>query len=398
MQRLTILGSTGSVGKSALQVIRAHPQRFAVMALSGARNVDAMRAQCLEFHPALAVMADAGAAQQLRRQLASHACRTEVLTGEMALCDIAALAEVDVVIAAIVGTAGLLSTLAAAHAGKRLLLANKESLVTCGRLLMEAARVNGATIIPIDSEHNAIFQCLPSELQRDLGHGDLGQYGIDRVVLTGSGGPLRSVPLADLPAVTPAQACSHPNWSMGRKISVDSATMMNKGLEYIEARCLFNAGAQQMQVVLHPQSVVHSMVRYVDGSYVAQLGVPDMRTPIAHALAWPGRLRADIAALDFPRVALSFAAPDPARFPCLFLAMEACAAGQGAATVLNAANEVTVQAFLDGRIRFTAIAQINRRTVETLCVRDPTGIAEVLDIDRRARALALRYAGEEVAC
>jgi 1-deoxy-D-xylulose-5-phosphate reductoisomerase len=391
MQKLTILGSTGSVGASALAVIRAHPQRFAVTALGGGRNVDTMLAQCLEFRPLVAVMADPQAAQALRQRLAQHNSRTEVLAGEDALCAIAVLADIEVVIAAIVGTAGLLPTLAAARAGKRILLANKESLVTCGRLLMQAARDNGSQIIPIDSEHNAIFQCLPVPLQRDLGHGELADHGIARLVLTGSGGPLLGTPLAELAAVTPAQACAHPTWSMGAKISVDSATMMNKGLEYIEARCLFNASAAQMEVVLHPQSVVHSMVRYVDGSYIAQLGTPDMRTPIAHALAYPGRMAAAIRELDFPATSLSFDAPDAARFPCLFLAIEACEQGQSAATVLNAANEVSVQAFLDGRIAFTAIAQINRRTLEALSIREPAEIADVLDTDRRARALARQH-------
>jgi 1-deoxy-D-xylulose-5-phosphate reductoisomerase len=391
MQKLTLLGSTGSVGTSALAVIRAHPERFAVLALGGGRNVDAMLAQCLEFRPAMAVMADPHAAQQLRVQLAGHNSRTQVEAGEQALCSIAALPEVDVVIAAIVGTAGLLSTLAAARAGKRILLANKESLVTCGRLLLHTARSNGSEIIPIDSEHNAIFQCLPAQLQHDLGYGELERYGIAQLVLTGSGGPLLGTPLDELAAVTPAQACAHPNWSMGAKISVDSATMMNKGLEYIEARCLFNASAAQMQVVVHPQSVIHSMVRYADGSYIAQLGTPDMRTPIAHALAYPGRISTGTRALDFPATALSFEAPDNQRFPCLFLAIEACAEGQSAATVLNAANEITVQAFLDLRIPFTAIAQINRRTVEALSIDEPTDIADVLDTDRRARTLAQLY-------
>jgi 1-deoxy-D-xylulose-5-phosphate reductoisomerase len=391
MQKITLMGSTGSVGKSALAVIREHPERYAVAALSGGQNVEAMVAQCLEFRPAVAVMADAKAARQVQQQLAARHCGTEVLYGEDALCAIARLWHVDVVIAAIVGTAGLASTLAAAHAGKRILLANKESVVTSGLLLMRAARASGSRILPIDSEHNAIFQCLPEALQSSMGEGELAAYGIAQLVLTGSGGPLRTTPLAELAAVTPDEACAHPTWSMGRKISVDSATMMNKGLEYIEARCLFNAAASEMHVVLHPQSVVHSMVRYSDGSYIAQLGAPDMRTPIAHALAWPGRIKTDIKALDFPKLALSFDEPDPARYPCLFLAMEAYADGQSAATVLNAANEVTVQAFLDLRIGFQAIADINRRTVEALSVGEPSTIGDVLETDRRARELARKY-------
>ena len=391
MQKLTLLGSTGSVGTSALAVIRAHPERFTIIALGCGRNVDAMLAQCLEFRPVMAVMADPHAAQQLRAQLAGKNSMTQVESGEQALCTIAALPEVDVVIAAIVGTAGLMPTLAAARTGKRILLANKESLVTCGRLLLHTARSNGSEIIPIDSEHNAIFQCLPPQLQRDLGYGELDRYGIAQLVLTGSGGPLLGTPLDELAAVTPAQACAHPNWSMGAKISVDSATMMNKGLEYIEARSLFNASAAQMLVVVHPQSVVHSMVRYVDGSYIAQLGTPDMRTPISHALAYPDRIAIETKALDFPATTLSFEAPNIKRFPCLFLAIEASAEGQSAATVLNAANEVAVQAFLDLHIPFTAIEQINRRTVEALSIREPNDIADVLDTDRRARTLAQRY-------
>jgi len=391
MQKITLMGSTGSVGKSALAVIREYPDRYAITALSGGRNVDAMVAQCLEFRPEVAVMAYAEAALEVSERLAELGCATEVEYGGEALCAIARLWHVDVVIAAIVGTAGLMPTLAAAHAGKRILLANKESLVTSGQLLMRAARASGSRILPIDSEHNAIFQCLPQALQSSMGHGELAAHGIAQLVLTGSGGPLRNTPLAELASVTPEQACAHPTWSMGRKISVDSATMMNKGLEYIEARCLFNASAAEMHVVLHPQSVVHSMVRYIDGSYIAQLGAPDMRTPIAHALAYPGRIKTDIQPLDFPRVALSFDEPDPARYPCLFLAMEAYADGQSAATVLNAANEVTVQAFLDLRIGFRAIADINRRTVEALSIGEPAAVGDVLETDRRARAQAHEF-------
>ncbi|WP_337038895.1 MULTISPECIES: 1-deoxy-D-xylulose-5-phosphate reductoisomerase [Pseudescherichia] len=389
MKQLTLLGSTGSIGCSTLDVVRHNPDSFAVTALVAGKNVARMAEQCLEFTPRYAVMDDAASARELKETLAQHGSRTEVLSGQQAACDMAALEEVDQVMAAIVGAAGLLPTLAAIRAGKRVLLANKESLVTCGRLFMEAVKESGAQLLPVDSEHNAIFQSLPQPFQRNLGYADLEQNGVASILLTGSGGPFRETPLSELAAMTPNQACRHPNWSMGRKISVDSATMMNKGLEYIEARWLFNASARQMEVLIHPQSVIHSMVRYLDGSVLAQLGEPDMRTPIAHTMAWPDRVSSGVKALDFCSLStLSFAAPDYDRYPCLKLAMEAFEQGQAATTALNAANEVTVAAFLDSRIRFTDIAALNLSVLERMDLREPQSIEDVLAVDALARETA----------
>ena len=389
MKQLTLLGSTGSIGCSTLDVVRHNPDRFAVTALVAGKNVARMAEQCLEFTPRYAVMDDAACARELDAILTQHGSRTEVLSGQQAACDMAALEDVDQVMAAIVGAAGLLPTLAAIRAGKRVLLANKESLVTCGRLFMEAVKESGAQLLPVDSEHNAIFQSLPQPFQRNLGYADLEQNGVASILLTGSGGPFRETPLAELAAMTPDQACRHPNWSMGRKISVDSATMMNKGLEYIEARWLFNASARQMEVLIHPQSVIHSMVRYQDGSVLAQLGEPDMRTPIAHTMAWPDRVSSGVKALDFCQLStLSFAAPDYDRYPCLKLAMEAFEQGQAATTALNAANEVTVAAFLDSRIRFTDIAALNLSVLERMDLREPQSIEDVLAVDALARETA----------
>ncbi|KHN51279.1 1-deoxy-D-xylulose-5-phosphate reductoisomerase [Pectobacterium fontis] len=389
MKQLTILGSTGSIGVSSLAVIKANPDKFAVRALSAGYNVKLMLEQCLTFQPAYASMADEASATSLRQQLAEYGCKTEVLAGEQAACDLAALDGVDQVMAAIVGAAGLLPTLAAIHAGKQVLLANKESLVTCGRLFMDAVARSGAQLLPIDSEHNAIFQSLPEQIQRQLGYASLSQHGVDRIVLTGSGGPFRETPVSALADMTPDQACAHPNWSMGRKISVDSATMMNKGLEYIEARWLFNASAEQMEVIIHPQSVIHSMVRYRDGSVLAQLGSPDMRTPIAHAMAYPERVDSGVKALDFCQIgALTFLAPDYTRYPCLQLAIDACNHGQSATTALNAANEIAVAAFLQSQIRFTDIAAVNRYVIEQLTLPEPSSVDDVLFIDRWARQAA----------
>lgn len=389
MKQLTLLGSTGSIGCSTLDVVRHNRDRFAVTALVAGKNVTRMAEQCLEFTPRYAVMDDADCASELNAILTQHGSRTEVLSGQQAACEMAALDEVDQVMAAIVGAAGLLPTLAAIRAGKRVLLANKESLVTCGRLFMEAVKESGAQLLPVDSEHNAIFQSLPQPFQRNLGYADLEQNGVASILLTGSGGPFRETPLSELAAMTPDQACRHPNWSMGRKISVDSATMMNKGLEYIEARWLFNASARQMEVLIHPQSVIHSMVRYQDGSVLAQLGEPDMRTPIAHTMAWPDRVSSGVKALDFCSLStLSFAAPDYDRYPCLKLAMEAFEQGQAATTALNAANEVTVAAFLDSRIRFTDIAALNLSVLERMDLREPQSIDDVLAVDALARETA----------
>ncbi|MGJ0194394.1 1-deoxy-D-xylulose-5-phosphate reductoisomerase [Pantoea sp. RRHST58] len=389
MKRLTLLGSTGSIGASTLAVVRANPERYQITALVAGKNVALMAEQCQAFQPRYAAMADEVSAQALRERLKALNVSTEVLSGVQAACELAALDEVDQVMAAIVGASGLLPTLAAIRAGKSVLLANKESLVTCGRLFMEAVRHHQAQLLPVDSEHNAIFQSLPASIQHQLGYADLRENGIESIILTGSGGPFRDTPLADLATMSPEQACAHPNWSMGRKISVDSATMMNKGLEYIEARWLFNASAAQMEVILHPQSMIHSMVRYCDGSVLAQLGSPDMRTPIAHCMAWPARISAGVTPLDFTRMAaLTFAEPDFARYPCLKLAIDACEAGQAATTTLNAANEVAVAAFLDNQIRFTDIAAINSEALAAQTFAEPDSVDAVLDIDRAARARA----------
>lgn len=393
MKRLTVLGSTGSIGCNTLDVVRHNPESFTVTALVAGQNVDRMIEQCLEFSPRYAVMDDACSAHAVMLALREHGSQTEVLSGQQAACDVAALDEVDQVMAAIVGAAGLLPTLAAIRAGKVILLANKESLVTCGRLFLEAVKQHNAQLLPVDSEHNAIFQSLPQSFQRDLGYADLAQHGVSSILLTGSGGPFRETPIAELSAMTPEQACRHPNWSMGRKISVDSATMMNKGLEYIEARWLFNASAQQMEVLIHPQSVIHSMVRYQDGSVLAQLGEPDMRTPIANTMAWPQRVVSGAKPLDFCKMsALSFSEPDYARYPCLKLAMEAFEQGQAATTALNAANEIAVAAFLDGQIRFTDIAAVNLAVLEHLDLSEPQSVEAVLAIDVRAREEATAQA------
>lgn len=389
MKQLTILGSTGSVGTSTLAVVRANPQAFAVRALVAGTNVQKMAEQCLEFAPQYAAMSDETSAVALRRLLREQGSKTEVMSGMPAACELAALDDVNQVLSAIVGAAGLLPTLAAVKAGKSVLLANKESLVTCGRIFMDAVRESQSQLLPIDSEHNAIFQSLPEKVQQQLGYASLQENGVSRIILTGSGGPFRQLPLGDFAAVTPDQACAHPNWSMGRKISVDSATMMNKGLEYIEARWLFNASAKQMEVIIHPQSMIHSMVRYIDGSVLAQLGSPDMRTPIAHAMAYPQRVVAGVEALDFCKMgALTFSEPDYVRYPCLKLAIEASRTGQAATTALNAANEVSVAAFLAGRLRFTDIAALNSQVMEKTLPGEPASVEEVLAIDRTARASA----------
>ena len=393
MKQLTVLGSTGSIGCNTLDVVRHNRERFAVAALVAGKNVERMVEQCLEFTPRYAVMDDAKSADAVRTALREHGSRTEVLCGQQAACDVAALDEVNQVMAAIVGAAGLLPTLSAIRAGKSILLANKESLVTCGRLFLEAVKQHNAQLLPVDSEHNAIFQSLPQSFQSDLGYADLEQHGVSSILLTGSGGPFRETPISELGAMTPDQACRHPNWSMGRKISVDSATMMNKGLEYIEARWLFNASAKQMEVLIHPQSVIHSMVRYQDGSVLAQMGEPDMRTPIANTMAWPHRVVSGAKPLDFCKMgALSFSEPDYARYPCLKLAMEAFEQGQAATTALNAANEVSVAAFLDGQIRFTDIANINMAVLDSLELGEPQSVDAVLAIDAMAREAATTQA------
>ncbi len=389
MQNLVILGASGSIGQSTLKVLRHNPGRWQVLALTAARSVDAMLRDCLEFSPRFAVMMDEGAASDLAGRLKAHGSTTRVLSGQAALCDVAAHPDAHSVMAAIVGAAGLAPTMAAVRAGKRILLANKEALVMSGAFFMEAVREHGAELLPIDSEHNAIFQCLPVDVQRQPGFCDLAGAGISKILLTGSGGPFRYADVGELHHVTPAQAIAHPNWSMGAKISVDSATMMNKGLEYIEARWLFNAAPEQIQVVIHPQSVIHSMVQYKDGSVLAQLGNPDMCTPIAHALAYPERIESGVEPLDFFSVGeFSFIRPDYERYPCLALAMSACQQGQGATTSLNAANEEAVAAFLAERIGFMDIARVNESVMAELDSSAAGSLADLIALDGTARARA----------
>ncbi|NMQ20586.1 1-deoxy-D-xylulose-5-phosphate reductoisomerase [Candidatus Competibacter phosphatis] len=385
---VAILGSTGSIGVSTLDVLRRHPDRFRVAALTAHRDVEALFQQCLMHEPDVAVLADTAAAERLRERLRVAGQSVEVLAGVSGLERAATLPEVAYVMAAIVGAAGLPPTLAAARAGKRVLLANKEALVMAGPLFMAAIRQHGAELLPIDSEHNALFQCLPA----DFASIGLAAAGVRRLLLTGSGGPFRTAPLAQLADATPEQACAHPNWNMGRKISVDSATMMNKGLEVIEAHWLFEAPTAAIEVVVHPQSVIHSMVEYQDGSVLAQLGNPDMRTPIAHALAWPRRLASGVTFLDFARLGkLEFQAPDFARFPCLRLAFAALEAGGTAPAVLNAANEVAVQAFLDRRIRFTDIAAVVEHALERVPTSAAEELAAILAGDSQARTVVARW-------
>ncbi|MEZ8095947.1 1-deoxy-D-xylulose-5-phosphate reductoisomerase [Photobacterium swingsii] len=389
MRKLSILGATGSIGTSTLAVAAQNPELFDVVALGAGSNSDKMFDLCCQWQPQYAVMASEKAAATLAQRLAEHQMTTQVLAGEQGLCQIAALDEIDTVMAAIVGAAGLMPTMAGVKAGKRILLANKEALVMSGQMFIDACEEYGAELLPVDSEHNAIFQCLPAEIQRKMGRCDLNAHGISKILLTGSGGPFRYTDIAELDAVTPDMAIAHPNWSMGPKISVDSATMMNKGLEYIEARWLFNASREQMQVIIHPQSVIHSMVQYTDGSVLAQMGLPDMRTPIACAMSYPKRVDAGVAPLDFSQVGeFTFLQPDFDRYPCLKLAMDACYSGQAATTALNAANEEAVAAFLDKRIRFTDIAKINQLVLETAPKAEPTDLECVIELDRMARLLA----------
>ncbi len=384
VQQICVLGATGSIGLSTLDVLSRHPDRYRVFALSAFSRLNELEALCLLHRPRYAVVADAQAAVRLQGALHAAGLATRVLFGEAGLCAVAADPEVDVVMAAIVGAAGLKPTLAAVEAGKKVLLANKEALVMSGALFMQAVRRSGAVLLPIDSEHNAIFQCLPG----DYGRG-LQQVGVRRILLTASGGPFRETPLEQLAEVSPEQACAHPNWSMGRKISVDSASMMNKGLELIEACWLFDARPAQIEVVIHPQSVIHSLVDYVDGSVLAQLGNPDMRTPISHALAWPQRIDSGVPALDLFAVArLDFQAPDEQRFPCLRLARQAAEAGGTAPAMLNAANEVAVAAFLDRRLRFPQIASMIEAVLNAEPVLAVETVEAVLAADRRARELA----------
>jgi 1-deoxy-D-xylulose-5-phosphate reductoisomerase len=384
MKKLTVLGATGSIGVSTLDVVARHPDRFEIVALTGHSRINVLYEQCLHHRPNYAVVAREQDAAGLAARLRAAGVGTEVLAGAKALEFVASLPEVDAVMAAIVGAAGLQPTLAAVRAGKQVLLANKEVLVMAGALFMAELKQHGATLLPIDSEHNAVFQSLPAHYA-----GGPARAGVSRILLTASGGPFRSAPIERLKSVTPDEACAHPNWSMGRKISVDSATMMNKGLEVIEAHWLFDVAPEQIEVVVHPQSVIHSLVQYVDGSVVAELGNPDMRTPIAHALAWPERIAAGVAPLDLPAIArLDFEQPDFVRFPCLGLAYRALRAGGNAAAVLNAANEVAVAAFLDKRLAFLDIAKLIDASMERIPVAGMPELEDILAVDSEARAVA----------
>jgi 1-deoxy-D-xylulose-5-phosphate reductoisomerase len=392
MKRVAVLGATGSIGASALDVIARHPTRFSVSALTAHRNVDALVALCAKHQPALAVIADPALESELRTRLAGANLATRALSGESGLRE-AATGDADIVIAAIVGAAGLDSTLAAASAGKRLLLANKEAVVMAGQLLLHALREGGGELVPVDSEHNAIFQCLPG------GRPALDAAGVRRIILTASGGPFRGRTRAELARITPDQACAHPNWVMGRKISVDSATLMNKGLEVIEAHWLFGARADQIEVVVHPQSIVHSLVEYTDGSTLAQLGNPDMRTALAHALAFPERIESDVARLDLAQIgALQFEPPDRQTFACLDLAYRALGAGGTAPAILNAANEVAVAAFLAGSLPFLAIAEVIAGTLEAMPAEPVTTLEALIYADLTARQHAQRIMRRASGC
>lgn len=390
-QVLTILGSTGSIGESTLDVVSRHPEKFRVFALAGHKQVDKLAAQCKQFRPEYAVVGDAGHAAELEKKLKQEGINTQVLYGAQALIDVASADEVSGVMCAIVGAAGLPSALAAAQKGKTIYLANKETLVVSGALFMETACQNGATVLPIDSEHNAIFQVLPRDYT-----GRLNEHGINSIILTASGGPFLNTDLSTFDSITPEQAVKHPNWSMGRKISVDSASMMNKGLELIEAHWLFNCPPEKLEVVIHPQSVIHSMVRYRDGSVLAQLGNPDMRTPIAYCLGLPERIDSGVGELDFGALsALTFQKPDFDRFPCLKLAYQAMNAGGAAPCVLNATNEVAVAAFLDKRIKFTDIAQVVAHCLAQDFSNGHHDIESLLAQDAQTRRQAEAFIGKQ---
>jgi 1-deoxy-D-xylulose-5-phosphate reductoisomerase len=389
-RNLCILGSTGSIGQSTLDVVRLHADKFNVVSLSANSSIDIIVEQCIEFSPQSVVIVCSKRAEELSVRLKENNLGTiKVESGNEALIELAKSPETDTVMAAIVGAAGLMPTLAAVQAGKKVLLANKEALVTSGAIFIDAVEQSGAQLLPIDSEHNAIFQCLPWQEQARVGHCQLEKNGISKILLTGSGGPFRTWSLNELENVTPDQACAHPNWDMGKKISVDSATMMNKGLELIEAKWLFNVEADDIQVVLHPQSTIHSMVQYLDGSVIAQMGNPDMRTPIAHALAYPDRIDSGVAPLDFFNTSsFEFQAVDFNKYPNLELAIEACNSGQAACTALNAANEIAVEAFLDKKIKFTDIYKINETSVKKFVSEQVSNINEVISLDTRAREFA----------
>ena len=383
MQLISVLGSTGSIGESTLDVLAQHQDKYSVFALTGNRQLEKLAAQCAQHSANFAVVEDATSAHKLRDMIADANCTTQVLYGVDALCEVASSDQVDIVMAAIVGAAGLVPTLAAIRADKKVLLANKESLVMAGSIFMQALHNSTAVLLPIDSEHNAIYQCLPESFFK----GD--KSSVKKLLLSASGGPFRTWSEEQMASATPEQACAHPNWRMGNKISVDSASMMNKGLEVIEASWLFDTSVESIEVVVHPQSVIHSMVQYVDGSVLAQLGNPDMRTPIAHGLAWPNRISSEVADLDLFDIAqLDFERPDWDRFPCLKLAYNAALAGGDAPTVLNAANEIAVQAFLDRKIGFTQVAQIVEKTLSQFSFTEPDSLEAVQHSDARARAIS----------
>ncbi|MXS85103.1 1-deoxy-D-xylulose-5-phosphate reductoisomerase [Nitrosomonas sp. HPC101] len=387
IRHLTILGSTGSIGESTLDVVARHPDRFQVVALTANKNVEKLFELCKQFRPSYAVMLNAQSAERLEDKLRTTDVGAKVLSGIESLEKVASLPEIDTVVAAIVGAAGIRPTLSSARAGKHILLANKETLVMAGRIFMDTVRQHRATLLPVDSEHNAIFQSLPQCF-----NGDLAGSGVRRILLTASGGPFRKMDLEMLETVTPEQACAHPNWVMGKKISVDSATMMNKGLEVIEAHWLFNVAPEKIQVVVHPQSVIHSMVEYIDGSVLAQLGNPDMRTPIAHALGYPERMESGVQSMDIFKIAqLNFEAPDFKRFPCLRLAYEALSKGGNMPAVLNAANEVAVEVFLTGKIPFTAIPAVIEHTMESIDGQEMVDLDDVLKADSLAREIARKW-------
>lgn len=389
MQSVCILGSTGSIGTSTLDVIERNADKYAVFALVAGGNWQLLLEQCIKFKPRYAVLQNERAGVELSQALVGKGIATEVLTGSQAACEMASHDDVTVVMAAIVGAAGLLPTLAAVEAGKKVLLANKEALVMSGEFFINKVKQHNATLLPIDSEHNAIFQAMPADVQHNPYAACLSSAGVSKILLTGSGGPFRNTDICLLDDVTPAQAVAHPNWSMGQKISVDSATMMNKGLEFIEAKWLFNAAVEDIEVIIHPQSIIHSMVQYDDGSVLAQMGNPDMRTPIAHALAYPHRIDAGVKPLDFGNILdFTFYKPDFARYPNLRLAIEACRLGQYATTTINAANEIAVEAFLQGKIRFTDIYKINEQTLNRIDASHLDSLDDILDVDKSAREIA----------
>nr|WP_297347909.1 1-deoxy-D-xylulose-5-phosphate reductoisomerase [uncultured Glaciecola sp.] len=385
MRTITVLGATGSIGQNTINVICRHPDKFRVFAITGHTNLKALVQLAVQCSPRYIVLSDSDAYSSFSNLLKLENCNSEVLVGAQALDNVCSAPEVDTVMSAIVGAAGLLPTLAAVRAGKRVLLANKESLVMTGELFMDAVREHKAELLPIDSEHNAIFQCLPHDFQ----YGNLEKSGIAKILLTGSGGPFRTLADESFDAITPDQACAHPTWTMGRKISVDSASMMNKGLEFIEAKWLFGLHENDIEVVLHPQSTIHSMVQYVDGSVIAQLGNPDMRTPIAYGLSFPDRITSGVKAVDFSSLTdFSFSKPDKSRYPNLYLAIEACKQGQSATTAINAANEIAVEAFLNGQIKFTDIARVNEQVLQKIDSIELTSIVHVIEHDAEARILA----------